>query len=65
MTMGEAFIQFVIILWLIPALAVLNSFRGREEGEPRLRVSHLLFQRSKLDKDEIGRSISRARLDAP
>jgi hypothetical protein len=30
MTIREAFVQFVIIAWLIPALAALNSFRGRE-----------------------------------
>jgi hypothetical protein len=31
-TIREAFIQLVIILWLIPALSALNSFRGREPG---------------------------------
>jgi hypothetical protein len=30
MTIRAAFIQIVIILWLIPPLAVLNAFRGPE-----------------------------------
>jgi hypothetical protein len=30
MTLRVAFIQFAIIVWLIPALAVLNAFRGPE-----------------------------------
>jgi hypothetical protein len=31
MTLHEAFMQVVIIVWLIPALAVLNSFRGPKD----------------------------------
>jgi hypothetical protein len=31
MTIRAAFIQIVIILWLIPPLAVLNAFRGQEK----------------------------------
>jgi hypothetical protein len=33
MTLREAFVQIVIIVWLIPALAVINSFRGPEPDE--------------------------------
>lgn len=30
MTIGEAIIQILMILWLVPAFAILNRIRGEE-----------------------------------